>query len=84
MIIYKGRPDDRMGVVSLLVAKQGHPPVRHDCEVVDTLGEGVKFLIGTDLMPHAPVYPAGWRGLPMISLLGWTLAVQRCATKVLA
>ena len=64
---YKGRSDERLGIVSLLITKQGCPSVRWDCEVVDVLSGGESFLIGMDLMPYLGIrlvgvaddYPSG-------------------------
>ena len=56
---YKGRHDERLGVVSLLVTKQGRMPVKWECEVVDTLGGGERFLIGIDLMPQLGIHLVG-------------------------
>ena len=48
---YKGRLDDRIGVVRLRVKKQSHV-VDWDCEVVESLAGGESFVIGTDLAPQ--------------------------------
>jgi hypothetical protein len=48
---YKGRLDDRIGVVRLRVVKQFYD-VELDCEVVDCLAGGKRFVIGTDLAPR--------------------------------
>ena len=48
---YKGRLDDRIGVVRLRVVKQSYD-VEWDCEVVDCLAGGERFVIGTDLAPR--------------------------------
>jgi hypothetical protein len=58
---YKGRLDDRIGVVRLRVVKQSYE-VEWDCEVVEGLAGGESFVIGTDLAPHAVGYLVGGGG----------------------
>ena len=55
---YKGRLDDRIGVVRLRVVKQSYD-VEWDCEVVDSLAGGERFVIGTDLAPQLGIWLEG-------------------------
>jgi hypothetical protein len=55
---YKGRLDDRIGVVRLRVKKQSHE-VDWDCEVVESLAGGESFVIGTDLAPQLGIWLEG-------------------------
>jgi hypothetical protein len=55
---YKGRLDDRIGVVRLRVKKQSHE-VDWDCEVVEGLAGGESFVIGTDLAPQLGIWLEG-------------------------
>ena len=55
---YKGRLDDRIGVVRLRVKKQSHV-VDWDCEVVESLAGGESFVIGTDLAPQLGIWLEG-------------------------
>ena len=55
---YKGRLDDRIGVVRLRVKKQSHE-VDWDCEVVESLAGGESFVIGADLAPQLGIWLEG-------------------------
>jgi hypothetical protein len=55
---YKGRLDDRIGIVRLQVVKQSQV-IEWDCEVVDSLAGGERFVIGTDLAPRLGIWLEG-------------------------